>query len=277
VAGVKETMAYRQLGDTGLEVSVLGLGTVKLGRDQGVKYPDSFKIPDDREALQLINRARELGVNLIDTAPAYGKSEERLGKLLQGQRQDWLICTKVGEEFTCENGVVQSSFDFSPEHIRYSIERSLQRLNTDILDMVLLHSDGNDMDIIRGGALEVLKELKQEGKLRACGMSTKTLEGGVLAAQQSDMVMVTYNLNELAEEGVLDFCLENNKGCVIKKAFASGHFSTEKGVEIADPVQASMDFVLAHQGVSSVIVGTINPSHLEHNIACALKAGAATT
>ena len=79
---------HRPLGSTGLSVSPLGLGTVKLGRDQGVKYPNGFTIPDDQQALQLLGLARELGINLLDTAPAYGSSEQRLGPLLRGQRQD---------------------------------------------------------------------------------------------------------------------------------------------------------------------------------------------
>ena len=90
---------HRPLGSTGLLVSPLGLGTVKLGRDQGVKYPNGFQIPDDDEARMLLKLARDLGINLIDTAPAYGRSEERLGPLLRGQRQDWVIVSKVGEEF----------------------------------------------------------------------------------------------------------------------------------------------------------------------------------
>ena len=125
----------RALGDTGIAVSALGLGTVKLGRDQGVKYPEGFTIPDDRAATALLDQARELDINLIDTAPAYGNSEQRLGKLLKGQRANWVICSKVGEEF--ENG--QSRFDFSPEHTRASVIRSLRRLNTDVIDMVLVH------------------------------------------------------------------------------------------------------------------------------------------
>jgi aryl-alcohol dehydrogenase-like predicted oxidoreductase len=75
----------RPFGNTGIDVSILGLGTVKLGRDQGVKYPNDFAIPDDQQAAQLIAIAREQGINLIDTAPAYGTSETRLGHLKQGR------------------------------------------------------------------------------------------------------------------------------------------------------------------------------------------------
>src|SRR3990167_7608998 len=89
----------RSLGQTGIEVSVIGLGTVKFGRNQGVKYPVSFQLPSDQELEVLVNTAFDLGMNLLDTAPAYGMSEERLGKLLQSKRPDWVISTKVGEEF----------------------------------------------------------------------------------------------------------------------------------------------------------------------------------
>ena len=124
----------RTLGNTGITVSALGLGTVKLGRDQGVKYPEGFQIPDDRAASALLDQALGLGINLIDTAPAYGISEERLGDLLQHQRDNWVICSKVGEEFT--DG--QSHYDFSPEHTVYSVERSLARLRTDFIDIVFV-------------------------------------------------------------------------------------------------------------------------------------------
>ena len=86
---------HRPLGSTGLRVSPLGLGTVKLGRNTGVKYPNQFALPSDGQARELLALARDLGINLIDTAPAYGTSETRLGPLLQGQRQDWVVCTKV--------------------------------------------------------------------------------------------------------------------------------------------------------------------------------------
>jgi len=161
---------HRPLGSTGLSISPLGLGTVKLGRDQGVKYPSGFAIPDDDQARQLLTLARELGINLIDTAPAYGVSEERLGPLLAGQREDWVIVSKVGEEF--ENG--QSRFDFSATHTRLSVERSLKRLRTDRIELVLVHSDGNDLDILQHTEVyQTLAELKREGKILAFGQDPR--------------------------------------------------------------------------------------------------------
>lgn len=205
---------HRPLGSTGLSVSPLGLGTVKLGRDQGVKYPSGFQIPDDDEARMLLKLARDLGINLIDTAPAYGRSEERLGPLLRGQRHEWVIVSKVGEEFV--NG--QSSHDFSAAHTRQSVERSLQRLETDVIDLVLVHSDGNDLAILNESEVyETLAELKREGKIRGFGLSGKTVEGGLKALQTGDCAMVTYNLNEQAEKPVIDYAAAHGKAILVKK------------------------------------------------------------
>lgn len=254
---------HRPFGDLGFAVSPLGLGTVKLGRDQGVKYPSGFRIPDDDEARRLLKMARDLGLNLLDTAPAYGASESRLGPLLRGQRHDWVIVSKVGEEF--ENG--QSHHDFSAVHTRRSVERSLQRLETDFIDLVLVHSDGNDMAILqRQEVYQTLAALKQEGKIRGYGFSGKTVEGGLLALEQGDCAMVTYNLNEQDEKPVLDYAVAHHKGILIKKALASGHACQAPGV---DPVRASFELVFAHPGVASAIVGTIDPLHLTHNVATA--------
>ena len=255
----------RRLGRTGIDVGVLGLGTVKLGRDQGVKYPQGFVIPDDRAARALLDLARELGINLVDTAPAYGASEARLGHLLRGAREHWVICTKVGEEF--EAGI--SRHDFSPAHVRASVERSLRRLQTELLDIVLIHSDGNDVAIIEQyGALETLAELKREGKLRSFGMSTKTVAGGLRAAPLCDLLMVSWNLADATEIPVIDRCRELDTGVLIKKALASGHAIAAGD----DPMRASFAPILAHAGVASLVVGTIDPDHLRANVRAAVSA-----
>jgi aryl-alcohol dehydrogenase-like predicted oxidoreductase len=253
---------FRPLGKTGMQVSALGLGTVKLGRNEGVKYPSGFTIPDDKQAARLIAQASDLGINLIDTAPAYGNSEQRLGKLLAGQRDRWLICSKVGEEF--EQG--KSSFNFTPEHTIKSVQRSLKRLNTDVIDMVLVHSDGNDLKIINEfGTLQALADLKRQGLIRAYGLSTKTVAGGIAAAQEGDLVMLTYNLAQREESPALDACARLRTGALIKKVLASGHL--EEGIE--NPVQASMNLIFAHPGASAAIIGTITPEHLSSNVRAA--------
>lgn len=253
-------MELRALGSSGIKVSVLGLGTVKLGRDQAVKYPQGFKIPDDAAVCELLALTRDLGINFIDTAPAYGNSEERLGQLMDNPN-DWVIMTKVGEVF--ENG--QSSFDFSATHTRMSVERSLRRLKRDSLDMVLVHSDGNDMHIIENeGALPELQKLKEEGLVCAYGMSTKTTEGGLWVVENTDVVMATLNLSDGHDLPVIARAHELNKGVVIKKGLQSGHADKSAG---GAGVERAFEYIFSHAGVSSMIVGTINPNHLRDNVA----------
>jgi aryl-alcohol dehydrogenase-like predicted oxidoreductase len=253
-------MELRNLGATGIKVSVLGLGTVKLGRDQEVKYPRGFKIPDDQAVRELLALTQDLGISFIDTAPAYGSSEERLGRLMANPN-DWVIMTKVGEIF--EHG--QSTFDFSAAHTRMSVERSLRRLKRDSIDMVLVHSDGNDMHIIENeGALPELQKMKEEGLVRAYGMSTKTTEGGLWIVENTDVVMATLNLSDDHDVPVIARAHELNKGVVIKKGLQSGHADKSAG---GVGVERAFEYIFSHAGVSSMIVGTINPEHLRDNVA----------
>lgn len=255
---------WRPLGLTGLQVSPLGLGTVKLGRTEGVKYPQAFQIPDDTQVQHLLHTAQDLGINLIDTAPAYGLSEERLGKLLQGQRDRWVLITKVGEEF--EHGI--SRFDFSAQHTRFSVERSLMRLNTDRLEMVLVHSDGQDLSILEhSDVYRTLAALKQEGKILSYGFSGKTPAGNLAALKEGDGVMLTYNVNERQEEPVIQQAARWGKAVLIKKALSSGHLC--RNAE-PNPIQRSFAQIFQQPGISSAIVGTINPQHLRANVAQAL-------
>ena len=267
----RSTLPMRPLGDTGIEVSCLGLGTVKIGRNLGVKYPQGFSLPDDASVRNILALCKDAGMNLIDTAPAYGSSEERLGQLLEN-RKDWVICTKVGEEF--QNG--ESSFDFSPAHVRHSLERSLKLLRTDYLDLVLVHSDGNDEDIIRNSdCFDALIRAKEAGLIRAFGMSTKTVAGGFLALEQADVVMVTLNPTATDDAAVVAEAHARHKGVLIKKALNSGHVMTDADGAAIDPVRASLEFVFSHAGVSSVIIGSITPEHLLHNIGCAVEVAGA--
>ncbi len=248
------SLARRPLGNTGIEVSLLGLGTVKLGRREGVKYPQPFELPDDAAASHLLDTARELGINLLDTAPAYGSSEARLGRMLLDRRNDWLLATKVGETF--EEG--KSRFDFTPEAVRTSVKRSLQRLHTDHLDIVLIHSNGDDLEILdQLGTLDCLNDLKARGWIRATGISHKTVAGGERAIELGcDVIMATLNLDEQSEAGLIARAGREGVGVLVKKALASGHSGTD-----------SLRYAASATGVSSVIVGTINPAHLQENVA----------
>jgi aryl-alcohol dehydrogenase-like predicted oxidoreductase len=260
-----ELTGLRPLGSTGMMVSALGLGTVKFGRNQAVKYPQPFELPDDRQCLNLLSEARELGINLLDTAPAYGTSEQRLGKLLAGQRDDWLLISKVGETFSAGC----SRFDFSAAATRASVERSLRRLATDRLDAVLIHSDGNDVAILQQqDCLATLLELKAAGLIRAVGFSGKTATGGLLALENCDLLMVTYNLQYQDELSVIRAANAAGKGVLIKKGLMSGHLAESQG---DDAVFAALHLLLIEPGVGSVVIGTINAAHLRSNMIAARK------
>ena len=253
-------MKLKPLGNTDIAVSPLGLGTVKFGRNQSIKYPEQFLLPSLKELDHLVGLSYDLGINLLDTAPAYGESETRLGQLLHGKRQQWIIGSKAGEEFV--DGC--SHFDFSEKHLCFSVERSLQRLKTDYLDFLLIHSDGNDVQLIENFAVfSTLEKLKQQGKIRAYGMSSKTTEGGLATLQHAEIAMITYNPLYTEEKPVLDFAHQHNKGILIKKAFASGHLQQLPG---ENPIQHAMNFIFQQPGATSIILGTINPNHLQENI-----------
>jgi len=254
-------MPLRPFGSCGFMVSPLGLGTVGLGRDKGLKLAAPVTIPDDAAATRLIDVALDLGVNLIDTAPAYGNAEERLGNLLRGRRERVVLSTKAGEAF--DNATGESCFDFSPEAIRASFERSLMRLGTDRIDIGIIHSDGDDVARIqRDGVLDVLAALKAEGKLRAIGMSTKTVEGGLLALERGDCAMVTFNPAAQDELPVIRRAAQAGKAILVKKPLASGHTGAEE----------SLRLVLGEPGVTAAVVGTTSPVHLAANVSACLAA-----
>lgn len=263
------TLPTRALGRTGLAVSVLGLGTVKLGRNEGVKYPRGFELPTDDEARRLLDGARALGLNLLDTAPAYGSSEERLGGLIADSRDEWTIVTKAGETF--ENG--QSSFDFSPEGIAASVERSLKRLRTDRVECVLIHSDGRDEEIIEHeGVLETLGDLRSRGLCRCIGMSTKTLDGAMLALERgAEVLMLAVNPRDRSQMPAVRAAAARGVGVLVKKGLSSGHLGDRPG-DRSRAVRESMGLSLGEAGVSSVVVGTINPGHLRENVEAAIGA-----
>lgn len=258
-------LPQRPLGSTGLTVSVLGLGTVKFGRNQKIKYP-TFALPGDDAICQLLDDALDGGINLLDTAPAYGLAEERLGNLLGARRDQFVIMTKTGEEFA--DG--ESTHDFSAEHTRRSVERSLKRLKTNRLDCVLAHCPRGDLDALAGSpVLETLQRLKERGDIRSFGASINSIEGGMLALNTADVVMVTHSVDYTKEEAVIRCAAELGKGVVIKKGLGSGSLGAASETR---SLEDKLRPIFALSGVSSLIVGTINREHLRADIRAALAA-----
>ncbi len=253
-------LPQRPLGSTGLHVSVLGLGTVKFGRNTQIKYP-SFELPSDRAIEELLDDALAFGINLLDTAPAYGLAEERLGPLLGARRDQFVLSTKCGEEFA--EG--ESTYDFSAAHTRMSVERSLRRLKTDRLDCVLTHCPRQDFAAMNQGAvLETLAALKQEGKIRSFGASINSPEGGALALERgADVLMVTYAADDTGMEPFIRRAASRGKGIVIKKGLGSGSLASGGATR---SLEENFRPIFAVPGVSSLIIGTINREHLRENV-----------
>ena len=247
-------MVRRRLGQTALEISPLGFGAFKIGRNQGIKYAQSYELPSEDEVSLLLNGVLDLGINYIDTAPAYGLSEQRIGKAIAHRKDEFVLSTKVGENFA--KG--ESRFDFSDQGVRDSISRSRERLRVAAIDLVFVHSDGNDLGVInQTDVISALGDLKTQGEIRAIGFSGKTVEGARAALDWADAIMVEYHLDDLSHSGVIAEAAQRGVGIIVKKALASGRL----------PARSAIEFVLRNQNVASMVIGGLNLNHIEHNIA----------
>ncbi len=243
-------MLRRTLGSTGIRVSVLGLGTVKFGRDAAVHYPRAFELPSDEQIADLLATAKSCGVNLLDTAPAYGTSESRLGEAIEDCRDDWVVCTKAGEEF---DGT-RSRYDFSEDHILKSVERSLARLRTDRVDIVLVHSDGRVVaEIEAAGTFRALARLRREGVVTAIGFSGKATTDGRSAMAHSDVLMCTINAVQKEEVPLAAAAAGMSVGVLVKKPFAQG-----RQVDMGQLAETA-----TLPGVTAIVAGTTSCEHLE--------------
>lgn len=253
------TIEKRLFAATGDMVSVLGFGTVKFGRNTGVKYPggDGFDLPDDARINSILDLCIDNGINLIDTAPAYGVSEERLGQIMGARRDKFFLVTKTGEEFDGQN----SSYIFTRDHTVMSVERSLTRLRTDVLDCVLVHSNRDDLNVIeQTDVLPTLARMKEAGKIRSFGVSTYTVDGGKKAVDLSDAVMVAYNAGYQDEKDVIAYAAEKGRAVLVKKGLASGHIAN-----LGD-LGGNMRYVTETPGVTSLVFGSLNPHNILSNI-----------
>ncbi|MEM1185174.1 MAG: aldo/keto reductase [Planctomycetota bacterium] len=257
-------MWEREIGSTGIMVPRIGFGTIKIGRNAGVRYAEPYDLPDDDTIDGLLDVCADGGVNFIDTAAAYGSSEERLGAALarRGDRDQWVLSTKAGETFDGES----SFFDFSPEAIMSSVRASLENLRTDRLELVLIHSNGIDEGkFVREGTLDALDQLKAEGVTRAIGASVKTDEGTDVCLGRVDALMIEYSEAVPAMGGAIDRCEGEGTAVLLKKAFASGRLTTSQGPEHA------LRFAFDRPGVTSVVIGSMKPENMRANIEAAKR------
>ncbi len=251
----------RILGRTGLSVSPIGFGGFKIGRNQGIKYDSAYDLPSEEAAEILLNAVLDLGIDLVDTAPAYGLSEERIGRTLATRRSEFTLTSKVGE--TWKDGV--GHFDFSATAIDASLDRSLRRLRTDRIDVVFVHSDGNDLEIIeRGDTLDTLVRRRDAGDIGAIGFSGKTVPGhqAAIATGVVDCLMVEYHSMDESQRVIIDQAAAADIGVLVKKGLASGRLRPEEAIP----------HCLTPIGVASVVIGSLTPGHLASNLDIARRA-----
>ncbi len=284
-------MNQRPLGATGISVSEVGLGAWQLANaDWGVHDPD--------EARQVIEQALDSGCNFFDTAPGYGagRSETLLGEVLRPVRERVSICSKFGHS-------PEGKTDFSVSAIRTSLEASLERLQTDYLDVYLLHSPPAELlDGNHAPHYEELERLKTEGKVRAYGVSadySRDLET-VLETTASSVIEVLFNIFHQEPKASFRKAQEHGVGLIAKVPLDSGWLSgkyrrdsqfegvrrrwspeiiarraalVEQLTALLPPdrslTHAALQYVLAQPGVSTVIAGAKTGSQVLDNAAAA--------
>lgn len=291
-------MKYRDFGNTGIKVSEIGFGCWAIG---GNNHGNSYGPTTDKSSTDAVNKAIELGLNFFDTADVYGwgHSEELLGKALRGKRDRVVLATKVGADFYQGTGFQT----FTPDYIRFALEKSLTRLNTDYIDVYQLHNPPMKL-ISKEDTYATLRELKKEGKIRAFGVSVFTPVEGITAINvgQPDCVQITYNIFSCRpEEQLLPRAFET--GCAIiareplANGFLTGKYDTAPKFAVGDfrknwpmeyvqarsdatrqlsflkkngsqsMAQAALKYPLLDQAISTVIVGLKDVEMVEENLA----------
>jgi aryl-alcohol dehydrogenase-like predicted oxidoreductase len=293
----------RPLGATGLDVSEVGYGAWGIGQSQWIGARDD-------ESLQALERAIDLGLNFIDTALGYGEghSERLVGQVVRGRSDDVHVASKVPPK----NGIwpapagIHADEAFPGDHVRACTERSLSNTGMDVLDVQQLHVWQDDW-IGQGDWEETVAALKDEGKIRAFGISINDHEpGNAVRAVQSglvDTVQVIYNVfDQSPEDELFAACQEHGVGVIVRVPFdeggltgriradsefpdgdfRNGYFRGDRRQQVQDHVDAIVEdlgitvddlpevalrFILSHPAVSTVIPGMRAMRNVERNIA----------
>lgn len=281
------TVELRRLGKTGLNVSVVGFGAAPVG----------FLETEREEVKRLLNTLLDQGVNLIDTAASYMGAEEALGETVSHRRAEFVLVSKCGK-----GSQRWDDEDWSPDAITASIDRSLQRLKTDHIDVMLLHTC--DLETLqRGEALAALVKAREAGKIRFVGYSGDN-EAAAFAATLPDVAVIETSVNLCDQANiaaVLPAARHHDIGVIAKRPIANAawkELSQQPGLYagyaktyhdrframdldarklgiVGDPgavwAEVALRFTLSQEGVTTAIIGTTNPVHLVSNLAAAAK------
>ncbi|NWF93760.1 MAG: aldo/keto reductase [Syntrophaceae bacterium] len=246
-------MQKRTLGKTGWKISVIGFGAIKLPR------------VSQRDCDVLLNRAVDLGINFIDTADCYGDSEEKIGSALSKRRREFYLSTKIDER--------------DGPGVMKKLERSLQRLKTDWIDLVLFHDvRGSEYEkIFEKGGLEALEKARRQGKISEIGISIhhsvsmmkKAIESGVFSA-----LMVAYSPidEDRLTLDLIPLAQQKGVGVIAMKPLAGGKLGesrrgwNRKYFKGESPAQVSLRYILTNPHLTCAIPGMTNLNELEENL-----------
>ena len=286
-------MNYRQLGNTGIQVSEIGMGMWGIGSD-------AYGVSSDVMSIATIHEAYQQGITFFDTADIYGngRSEELLSDLSHFDRSGIVIATKVG---SLPHTGREMPVDLSPWHIGQSLFDSLRRLKTDYIDLYQLHSPPTHL---MNNAINALCPYKQEGMIRAIGVSAKSPDDALIAIQNPlvDVIQVNFNMidQRARENGLLDKCKEAGIGVIARTplafGFLTGRYKNGTQFQAPDhranwsqgqvnmwaesprhfrqlcsnagvtPTQLALGYCLSHPAVSTVIPGMMTPLEVLENV-----------
>lgn len=275
-------MQKRPLGQTGMEVTQLGYGSM------GLRGPRTWgvRVVEDEAAGAFLNRVLDAGINFIDTAPDYGAAEERIGHYLRSRRSEFYLATKCGCDYKQHEDHLELDHVWKKEVIQRNLETSLRRLQTDYVDLMQFH--GGDAETLqREGLIEQLLSFQEQGLVRHIGISTKLPE---LPALIDLRVFATFQLpySCLAPEHHewITKAAESGAGIIIRGGIAQGGPDAEiqrpnlnqvweaaQLEELLSPeisrAELILRYTLSHPRCDTTIVGTCNAEHLEENLAAA--------
>jgi aryl-alcohol dehydrogenase-like predicted oxidoreductase len=233
-------MIYHELGNTSLMVSHIALGTVSLGVDYGIKAPGEYGRPKDADAVHLIQHAANAGINLFDTAPAYGESEAYLGNALRS-RQNVCIATKISIS-NDSNGNAMRGKNLC-RAIHDSLKNSSINLQKSVLDIIQIHNATVDI-IEQGEVAECLLDAQRKGSIRYIGASVYTEEEAlaVIKAGCFNTLQVAYNLlDQRMARKVFSAAEKAGVGIITRSAFLKGALTSKAQwlpPELADLIEA---------------------------------------
>lgn len=277
-------MITKTLGNTGLEVTQLGYGSM------GLRGPKTWgvRVVSEQDAEQFLNKVLDAGINFIDTSPDYGIAEERIGKYIGHRRDEYILATKCGCCPVQHADHLEIKHEWTPDVLKRNIEESLKRLQTDVIDLLQFH--GGDAETLqREGLIDTLKSYQDQGVIRFIGMSNSLPElPALIALNVFDTFQIPYSCLTPEHHDLITNAAEQGAGIIIRGGIAKGGPDAEIQREKLNAVwdQAQLDelledgttraelilrFTLSHPHCHTTIVGTCNESHLKENLTAASK------